>query len=237
MYGLSRYAGIGPSIRLAGRTFTVHTWTLRDWGAVEAEILHLRGDPCSFLRSCETSEWAMSEVHERVQNDGIWASWREIMDYRDTWSGRVFTLSRSLRLGINEACGLVATECDRRGVLADHWWWSDIQPAINQANCDDELSGIFADDLPKADSDDEAEDESLQWLRMFSHLTREPFSMSVDQVLDLTFWQARAITFRAEDSGGFDSPVAMQAHFRARKERAARAARNLKQGRRYDDNG
>lgn len=237
MYGLSRYAGIGPSVTLDNSTFTLHAWTLRDWGAAEAEVLHLRGSACSWLRTLESSEWAIARIFERLQDDGIWATWREIMDWRDTPSGRVFTLSRSLKIELEEARRLLGVEYKRHGILTDFWWWTEIQPSLSQANCEDELSDLFAEDLPHEKSTDAVEDESLQWLRMFSGLSRKPYSMSPEDVLDLTFWQARALMFREEDSGGFNSPAEMQAHFRGRKKRAERAAHNLKSGRRYDDDG
>lgn len=49
MHGLSRVAGVGPTIQLGGRTFTVRGRILGYLAALEAELLRLRGNPLDLI--------------------------------------------------------------------------------------------------------------------------------------------------------------------------------------------
>lgn len=49
MNGLSRVAGVGPTIELGGRTFTVRGCILGYYTALEAELLRLRGNPLDLI--------------------------------------------------------------------------------------------------------------------------------------------------------------------------------------------
>jgi hypothetical protein len=50
MDGVSRTAGVGPTITLGGRLLAVNTRVLRHYGLIEAEMLKQRGNPFDLIR-------------------------------------------------------------------------------------------------------------------------------------------------------------------------------------------
>lgn len=237
MNGISRFCSSGPTIRLAGSTYEVHAWRLRDWGAAESAVLQLRGDLFGLVGSLRGSDDRLTHVFTLLQNECTWATYRDIMEWRQSWSGRVFTLGKCLRVAYDEAVRLLALEVDSRQSAADLWWIEEIEPAIDLANGDDVLTELFAVDIPKEEQG-EPGGEATQWMQLLKNLGQEPFGMLPEAVLDQTLPQIHAMLWNGASAFDFGigpkAIAAMDEHFKQRQKLALNAVRNIKEGKRWN---
>jgi len=233
MDGLSRVAGIGPTIQLGGETLTVRGRTLRDYAELEAEIIRLRGDPFDVIREYreELSQFG-DELIEKLFNQ-IDMKWRivrieEIHEWLATFLGRVFSIWQATRHNGEKHTFDWTVKILSRSPAE----WAQIERAVNQASGLDEIAAL--DWINRTiDTKDERETE---WRILFKNLAKEPYHMHPQQVLDLTMDQL--LTLSSEDDELRSSPVfhrdIEQEHYVAdRKTKISKAAKNLMEGKHW----
>ncbi len=192
MYGLSRYLGIGPTVRLAGREFGVFARRVRDYAVIESRIMSLRGNPFDNLRWISgpgSDRDSVVRVFGKLR-DGWWdVTLGETLSFLDSWDGRCLALS----LAIREPEPFV-----RRAILSfmsgcDSIWdresaWDPFQQAMDTANGDDEL-GL----LKWVGKDDDGEQKAISWPQIFRDLAEAPFHRSDAEIAEMTLTQIRTL--------------------------------------------
>ena len=186
MYGAFRAVGIGPPIELGGRSFTVHGRTVRDYAVIESRMAKARGNPFDVFRWMLINGFSKEHIGQLFTKcrKGWWAvTMGELMQWLQTWEGRVLGLSLALRQDCGWVKRAVMKECERRGEGRE-FWWNTIQEAIDIANGEDELSALrWIIRETKADS------PRINWENVFRILGEEPFYKSVSEIENMTLPQ------------------------------------------------
>lgn len=162
MDGLSRAAGVGPTITLSGHTLSVKGRILRHYGEIEAEIIKRRGNPLTWFRNAKTeigNDPAMLRVLAETAfdkgKDYAVVTRAEISRWLDTQSGACFQVWLAVRDNDREKWTLEAVTrvyCDDledairkagdkpgAGSAAYEARKQEIDDAINQASGEDPL--------------------------------------------------------------------------------------------------
>lgn len=230
MDGLSRVAGIGPTIRLGGETLTVHGRTLRHYAELEAEIIRLRGDPFDLIRKRRKELSRLGdELVEKLFNQ-IDVKWRivrieEIHEWLSSLSGRVFSIWQAIRHNGEKHTLDWTTETLSRSSVK----WAQMEKAVNQASGLDEL-GTLGWLNKTTDTDDGRE---IEWMLLFKRLAKEPYNIHPQQVLDLTMNQIWMLTHSDDEIRSnpiFHRDSERNHYFVARRNKISSAARNLMKG-------
>ncbi len=230
MDGLSRVAGIGPTVWFGGKTLTVQGRTLRHYAELEAEIIRLRHDPFDIIRNHreELSRFG-DELIEKLFNQ-IDVKWRivrieEIHKWLSTLHGRIFAIWQATRHnGEKHTFDWTAEALFHSSVE-----WARIERAVNQASCLDELGTL--DWINKTVSNDDGKEN--EWMLLFKKMAKKPYNMHPQQVLDLTMNQIWMLT--SEDDEIRANPVFHKDsqrvhHFADRRKKISQAAKNLMEG-------
>ena len=230
MDGLSRVAGIGPTIRLGGETLTVRGRTLRHYAELEAEIIRLRGDPFDLIRENrkELSRFG-DELIEKLFNQ-IDMKWRivkieEIHEWLTTLQGRIFSVWQATRHnGEKHTLDWTKEELFRSPVK-----WTQIESAVNQASGLDEMAAL--DWINRTVS--KPNEMETEWMLWFKRLAKEPFNIPPQQILELTMNQLWILLsedgeIRANPTGFTDRE--MKRYIKNREEKILQAAKNLMEG-------
>lgn len=156
MYGVSRVAGVGPTVKLGGRTYVIRAKIIEDLGLIEAEVVKRRGNPFDMLRQAADSLKDHPDVLERVVTQVLYdaKNWNFVDStelYRflyDSHDGFMFALWCCLR---RDAKGLTLEDVNRlyaeefqtlfstKGAEAATEFKDSLQRAIQQAEGEDEL--------------------------------------------------------------------------------------------------
>ncbi len=156
MDGISRTAGVGPTIQLGGRSLTTNAKILRHYAEMEAEIIRKRGNPFDLIRDAKEALRDCPEIMGQFVTQAFDAAvrWKtvsqqEVHDFLGTMSGTVFAIWLSVRdndpatitlewvkQAFMDQMEAVARE---QGALAAQKWQAAIEAAIDQASGDDEL--------------------------------------------------------------------------------------------------
>jgi len=109
MDGVSRAAGVGPTITLGGRTWTVRGRTVEFYALLEAEIIRQRGDPFKLLAESARTLRDEKGAVDRVSLDALassiaahFRSWNSATyaDYAQFWNtpaGDAFRIWAAIR--------------------------------------------------------------------------------------------------------------------------------------------
>lgn len=167
MDGISRTSGVGPTITLGGKAYTVSGRILRHYAEIEAEIIKLRGNPFDFVRQASESLKDSPEVLAIVINQAwdlarTWAyvSSEDLSEFLVSWRGVVFALWLSIReqsagLEFDEVLTLFGDECeDRKRKDPASNFVEEVDAAITQGGGDDELGNSTGS--PQSNPSDEA---------------------------------------------------------------------------------
>ncbi len=234
MDGLSRVAGVGPTVWFGGETLTVQGRTLRHYAELEAEIIRLRGDPFDIIRKWrkELSRFG-NELIEKLFNQ-IDVKWRivrieEIHEWSATLCGRVFSIWQATRHnGEKHTFDWTAETLSRSSIE-----WAQIERAVNQASGLDELGSL--DWINKeAEENDGME---CEWLLLFKNLAKEPYNIPPQQVLDLTMNQIWMLTHSEDEIRAnpiFHRTAEQDHYFATRRNKISQAAKNLMEGKRWN---
>ena len=240
MDGLSRVAGIGPTVRLGGETLTVRGRTLRHYAELEAEILRLRGDPFEMIRgnrgafsrfgkmeSTPHKKELLEELFNQIDMKWRIARIEEIHKWLTTLRGRIFADWQATRHnGEKHTFDWTAKELFRSPAE-----WEQVEKAVNQASGLDELAAL---DWINRTTEKKDERDS-EWMLLFKNLAKEPYNMHPQQVLDLTLNQIWMLT--SEDDEILANPIFHRdeqiQYFAQRKEKIAQAAKNLMEGKHW----
>jgi hypothetical protein len=233
--GVCWACGLGPTVRLGNRTLIVRGRTIADYAVVEAEILKERSNVYDLIRR---TAGAFSDSPERqrdvcrflVESAGRrWSrtTMSDVVDWINTWRGRVFLLWLAVRENDPAACPLerVAREAQR----AD---WSEIAAAMEQASgaderCHDACSPFF----------DDKQERPISWPPLFRRLAASPFHLGPAEVGRLTMQQVRYYLSDERllgDDLQFDSFAQLARWRRDLASSAERVVDNLVNGRRRD---
>lgn len=156
MDGISRTSGVGPTIKICGRTLTVQARILRHHAEIEAEIISRRGNPFDLIRQAVDALKDCPDVlHEFTARAFEEArKWRvatldDIGEFlEETWAGFCFAIWLAVRHNSPDlTLELVTQMCSdefesrlRKGGPAEAAKWrAELHDALNQANGDDEL--------------------------------------------------------------------------------------------------
>lgn len=199
MHGAPRAIGVGPPIRLGGRLFSVRGRRIRDYAAIEARILELRGNPFNTLRWLAASGWSEAFIRERISalrfSDWWSVGYSECMDWLGTWDGRIYGLALVTDSDWDLIRTEVVRECDaairQRGQYGPEIWWASIQNALDIANGDDEVGAL--DWLARPNMGDNKKSETSFWIRLFDILSQEPFSFPLSEIAEMTMNQVRML--------------------------------------------
>lgn len=229
MDGLSRVAGVGPTVQLDGETLTVRGRTLRHYAELEAEIIRLRGDPFDIIRNLREELFRFDdELVEKLFNQ-IDMKWRivrieEIHEWLSTLRGRFFSIWQAIRHnGAKHTFDWTAETLSHSPAE-----WAQVERAVNQASGLDEVAAL--DWINRTVDKNEMENE---WRILFKKLAKKPYYMHPQQVLDLTMDQL--VTLSSEDDEirlnpqGFTDRK-MKWYVANRKEKISQAAKNLMKG-------
>lgn len=233
MDGLSRVAGIGPTVRLGGETFTVRGRTLRHYAELEAEIIRLRGDPFELIRSNRDMLSRFGdELIEKLFNQ-IDVKWRivrieEIHEWLTTLHGRIFSIWQATRHNGEKH----TFDWTAETLFHSPAEWARIERAVNQASSLDELAKL--DWISKVSEKDDGREN--EWMLLFKNLAKEPYNIHPQQVLDLTMNQLWGLTH--DDNEIRSNPIfhgenERVHHFDERKKTISQAAKNLMQGKHW----
>lgn len=157
MEGLSRAAGVGPTVKLGGRSLTVSGKILRHYAEIEAEVIKARGNPFDLMRQLgeampDREDLAYALVGRAFTEAKSWrfvtlgeiGSWLD-----DTMRGRCFRTWLAVRdndpqtLTLEAVSTLYADEFESlvrtQGIAAAEKWDAAICQAIDAAEGADEL--------------------------------------------------------------------------------------------------
>ena len=234
MDGLSRVAGVGPTVRVGGETLMVQGRTLRHYAELEAEIIRLRGDPFEMIRdNRKVFSRFGNELVEKLFNQ-FDMKWRivkieEIHEWLETLQGRVFSTWQAIRHNGEK----YTFDWTAKGLFHSPAEWAQIEKAVNQASGLDEIARL--DWINKADSNPDGKE--IEWRLSFKRLAKEPYYIQPPQVLDLTL--SEYLTLVSEDNElrvnpeGFTDPE-MKWHVANREEKITQAAKNLMEGKQWN---
>lgn len=159
MEGISRAAGVGPTITLCENTFHVKGRILKRYAEIEAEIIKHRGSPFDHLKElknifADDKELLLETAKMCFQ---IAKTWRfvtadELSEWlNNTISGRVFLIYLCVQhndptLTLEKVSELYFDELEnagqRGGQSARNEKIAEIERAINQASGDDQLGNL-----------------------------------------------------------------------------------------------
>lgn len=172
MDGLSRAAGVGPTIQLGGETLQVCGHVLEHHALISAEIAKQKCNPFELIRQCKESLGEDDGLIQQIVTRIIYES-REWQDatltemgqwLSATWSGKCFSIWLAIRDNDRKKWTLekVTQEFSRQyekimkeeGVEAAQEWEDKITGSIDKANGDDEL-GNSTGSSPGAEGEQE----------------------------------------------------------------------------------
>lgn len=183
-------------MRLRGESYRVRGRTLRHFAELEAQLIHLRGDPFVDIRRLPEFIYDADTLHATVQELFVQADqqWAEVDDAdclrwaNDTWSGRCFSAWQAIR---DNDPGRFTLEYVSQAVLSavDAGRSEEVEhlrQAIQQANGDDELGALDRIDnlLTGAQTS-----EPATWRRIVRSLVDEPFCLRMHEIAELTVGQ------------------------------------------------
>jgi hypothetical protein len=202
MNGLCRLSGVGPSITLDGKKFSVQGRTLRHYAEIEAQILSFRPDLReSVMLAVEGMEKSQAfdlacKLITEVKSHWCIADPKESHVWRtESWEGRFFSLWLAIRhhgLRQDESDAIASAEFSLSG--DNEKKWKKIELAIDQATGDDALSRIDMFDGLYSVSGGSA----MPWPLVLNELVNE-CGVDPRQAMDLTFNQAQVLLKNPED--------------------------------------
>jgi len=251
MYGLARLRGIGGTVSLGDRRFTVRGRTLGDYAELEARMLELRGDPFHVLRwLCrEASLYGVSaKLVERLRtNEDDWWSVTiaDAMEWLSTLEGRVFGLWLAIRYsGVSlewvQECFVEESEkAEAEQSFGADLWWQPIQTALDLANGEDELSALENFGIEEEKS---RKTGHPNWRLSFRDLCvsnrdhAELIGLSPESFWNLTLRQYQILIRSREALAGktFERESLMLAHNERQAKETEKAMENLKEGKRWN---
>jgi len=155
MDGSSRAFGVGPTIQLRGKTYTVNGRIFRHYAEIEAEVIRLRGNPFEMIpqaRDVLSGELAtLSFVLREIFNEA--RRWRflshaDFHEFLDSWRGEVMQLWMAIRhndpeLTLDAVMEMFGDEVENitrtKGVKESLEWRDKVSEAIAQASGEDPL--------------------------------------------------------------------------------------------------
>lgn len=157
MEGISRPAGAGPTVDFGGEKLQVSGRILRHYAEIEAQIVHLRGNPFDLIRENKDLLADQPELMDRFVDRAFEEAkaWRfvtphEFSSWLGTWPGICFTLWLAFRdndrekYTLNKITEMFSDQYEQLanstgGSVAADRWKETLTEAINQASGEDEL--------------------------------------------------------------------------------------------------
>ncbi|MGE3314003.1 MAG: hypothetical protein AB7O26_02725 [Planctomycetaceae bacterium] len=224
----------GATIRLGDETVVLHALRLCDYALIESEMLRRRGNPFDLLRRIaarfsipeDPVDDVLPALFQEVDKRWCRVSYREIRAWLDTWPGRLFGLWLSIR-DANPA-RYTLEYVQQQGLSAN---WDAIERAQQLASAEDERM------LPDSLFDATESDDAIPWSTIFRRLAAPPYSLSVQEVGQLTLRQLPL--FLSDDDPvatrlQFDSAADFEAWRLGREDRVRDAVARLRSGLRWD---
>lgn len=150
MDGLSRAAGVGPTIEFGGKSYQARGRTIGYYASMEAEICRRRGDPVQLFVNAAVAlrkedgkpDVELIEAMSRAvaQSFRNWrnATWQDYSEFIGSVYGQAFEIWWALNdseLSIELVQGLILESIRQNGMSAREWL-DAAQDAVNQASGD-----------------------------------------------------------------------------------------------------
>lgn len=134
MDGVSRAAGVGPTLEFLGKTYILRGRTCGFYAALEAEIVRRRGNPADILVSAAPALKAAGISMEEIKSlvDGVVkasltlrnATWSDIGSFIDTPWGQAFELWWAINdpeLTVSRVHDIILESIRENGKFAQDW--------------------------------------------------------------------------------------------------------------------
>lgn len=207
MPGLAQLAGIGPVIEFGDRHVQVVGRRLRHLGEIESQILWIRKEPFSIARRLVSDiqdESVRKQVSEatvkliRHKYSGVTSS--ALSKWLSSFEGRLFAVWQCVRdsgVSYDESIKVCCDSIDQHGIH----WLEDVEWAIDLASNHAEFQQVVEIyNIRKTAAATAGSDGFSNYDSIIRNLSREPYNMSLDVIIDLTLYQITVIARSPEDS-------------------------------------
>lgn len=207
MPGLAQLAGIGPVIEFGDRHVQVVGRRLRHLGEIESQILWIRKEPFAVARklvsgiqdkiiSKQVSEAAVKLIRQKYS--GVTSS--TLSKWLSSFEGRLFAVWQCIRdsgVPYDESLRTCCDSIDQYGL----GWLEDIEWAIDVASNHAEFQQVVEIyNVRKASASTAGSDGFSNYDSIIRNLSREPYNMPLDVIVNLTLYQITVIARSPEDS-------------------------------------